>query len=136
MNSKEINKKLKEYFSEKYLEVLDTVCEDLYTGVTLDYIHEYLFEDKVNSDKINAEIMTLLGENYLNCLYCGNVDTLVFENATPGTGHWKFVIDKIDNVYKFNPNEYNTDEYNKEKEIIEILEKSYYNKFQNQVEIT
>lgn len=51
-----------------------------YTGVTVDYIRKYLFNNKINKHILMSILMELLKEEKLNVIYCSNVKRLVFEN--------------------------------------------------------
>jgi len=105
MKKKDIKKQIEpakliilSYLNAKYLKILDTDIRydnesyDLlprqqdkifikgYTGVTVDYIRKYLFNNKVNKDILISILMDLLKEEKINVIYCHNVKRLVFEN--------------------------------------------------------
>lgn len=50
-----------------------------YTGVTVEYIRRYLFNNKINKDILMAILIDLLKDKKINVIYCHNVKRLVFE---------------------------------------------------------
>jgi len=99
MKRKNIKNQVKEakiiilsYLSTRYLRILDKDTrrinktypsyhrfDDGYTGVTVEYIRKYLFNNKINKDILMAILIDLLKDEEVNVIFCWNVQRLVFE---------------------------------------------------------
>ena len=99
MKRKNIKNQVKEakiiilsYLSTRYLRILDKDTrrsnktypsyhrfDDGYTGVSVNYIRKYLFNNKINKDILMAILIHLLKDEKVNIIYCFNVKRFVFE---------------------------------------------------------
>lgn len=92
MEQNEIKEKILEYFDVDYeLPKLDSPHEDhysysrkYYTGVTFNYIKEYVLENNYNSTDVKDVLIELYENEELRGLHCGYVKDFVFE---PKKGH-------------------------------------------------
>ena len=126
-----IRRKLREYFSNRLLTVLDNPHRQFYTGVTFPYILKYVLKGKHDEKDVAAIMMKMLIQNKLKTLYCPTIKRVVFENANPGTSHYSFDIieNKIERTYVRNLHDVSTSV--RAIKILTLLEKSYTNKFQS-----
>jgi len=88
----EIKDKILEYFNNDeyspYLECLDNDDKEKYTGVTIDYIKEFVLDDKYDISIIAKCLKELHLDDKIHSLYCGHIESIVFENKD--FGHWNF----------------------------------------------
>jgi hypothetical protein len=67
------------HINNTYADVPTYKLKKGYTGVTIEYLRKYLFNNKINKDILMAILMDLLKKKQLNVIFCWNVQRLVFE---------------------------------------------------------
>jgi len=80
---------------------------DYYTGVTIKYLKEYLFNNKYKQNMIIYVLMKLLKEYKIQTLPCANIRKIVFENVNDQ--HYSRKFNDIKNhtyLTDFNKREY------------------------------
>lgn len=94
-----MKEKILEYFNKngtKYLDILDEdvrthTINPFYTGVTLDYIVEYVLENKYPIDDVAECLKQLHLDDEINSLLCNNIKSIVFEPKV--SYHWNYSDD-------------------------------------------
>lgn len=51
-----------------------------YTGVTIQYLMKYLFNNKYSFNMISYQLLNLLDKKEIRSIYCSNIKDVVFEN--------------------------------------------------------
>lgn len=72
--------KLKNYFlnGNKLLKALDKTFTSYYSGVTYEYIKEYVCNNESDEDELNAELFNLLLESKIGLMYCSDINKVTF----------------------------------------------------------
>lgn len=82
--------------SRQYLEKYKGYSRKGYSGVTVKYLREYLFDKKYSISMISYVLLDLLSKADVRTLPCGNIDDIVFENTK--SCHWShYFINKGSN---------------------------------------
>lgn len=88
------------YFENKELDILDQGKSDdksgykhHYRGVTVPYIIKYVLENKYSEQEVKDTLFRLHKEQKLRALYCGHIETVVF-NSIKWTMWWNYKPDK------------------------------------------
>lgn len=96
-----------------------------YTGVTVDYIRKYLFNNKINKDILMSILMELLKKEKLNVIYCSNIKRLVFENRRH-TQHSLYTLKYFVDYMVNNKGYINYDEVRKFYKVYSILRSNLF----------
>jgi len=67
------------HINKTYADVTTYKLKKGYTGVTVEYLRKYLFNNKINKDILMAILINLLKDKKVNILFCWNVERFVFE---------------------------------------------------------
>ena len=96
-----MKEKILEYFNKngtKYLDILDEDVrnhpvyeKNYYTGVTLDYIVEYVLDNKYSIDDVAECLKQLHLDGEIRSLFCNNIKNIVFESKL--SSHWNYSED-------------------------------------------
>lgn len=88
-----IKKKITDYLnsSEIGLTPLDKneTSPKQYTGVTINYLKKYIVP-KYTKEEILDALCDLHNNHKIRSLFCGGVNTVVFEGITYNTNHWNY----------------------------------------------
>jgi len=85
----EIKNKILEYIEpDVRLTPLDITDKNYYTGVTLDYICQYVLEEKYSTSIVAECLKELHLEDSIHSLRCNEVGNIVFENND--SDHWNY----------------------------------------------
>lgn len=108
--------------SRKYIDDYYGYALKGYTGVTIKYLREYLFNKKYSKSMISYVLLKLLSEGNIKTLFCGDIKQIVFEpiESTHGTNYF---INNYDEDDDFNAKD-NIE--NKKYKDYRPLIKSYY----------
>ncbi len=131
---KDIEIKLLHYFNKnesKWLDVLDgdsrKYIDDYYdyslkgySGVTVKYLREYLFNKKYSKSMISYVLLKLLSEGKIQTLFCGDIKQIVFESTESSHGTHCFI-----NNYDSDEEDYFVEEYS--------IENAKYNRYNSMI---
>ena len=67
------------YINKTYADIPTYRLKKGYTGVTVEYLRKYLFNNKINKDILMAILIDLLKDKKINVIFCTNVKRFVFE---------------------------------------------------------
>lgn len=65
--------------SRKYISEYENYNVDGYTGVTIKYLREYLFNKKYSKSMISYVLLKLLSEGSIQTLFCCDIEKVIFE---------------------------------------------------------
>lgn len=76
--------------SRKYVEDYDGYTFKGYTGVTVKYLREYLFNKKYSKSMISYVLLKLLSEGNIQTLFCCDIEKVIFEpiESSHGTNYF------------------------------------------------
>ena len=101
--------------SRKYVEDYGGYSLKGYTGVTVKYLREYLFNKKYSKSMISYVLLKLLSEGNVKTLFCGDINQIVFESTESSHGTNYFI------------NNYDDEEDFDDDNSIETYEHKHYN---------
>ena len=79
--------------SRKYVDDYCDYCLKGYSGVTVKYLREYLFNKKYSISMISYVLLDLLSKGSIQTLYCGNINQIVFESTESNHSTYYFIND-------------------------------------------
>ncbi len=101
--------------SRKYIDDYDDYSLKGYTGVTVKYLREYLFNKRYSKSMISYVLLKLLSECNIKTLFCGDIKQIVFESTKSSHGTYYFI------------NNYDDEEDFDDDNNIETYEHKHYN---------
>ena len=101
--------------SRKYVSNYEGYDLEGYTGVTVKYLREYLFNKKYSKSMISYILLKLLSEGNIKTLFCGDIKQIVFEPIESNHGTNYFI------------NNYDDEEDFDDDNSIETYENKHYN---------
>lgn len=92
--------------SRKYVDNYDDYSLKGYSGVTVKYLREYLFNKKYSKSMISYVLLKLLSEGSIQTLYCCDIKQIIFESteSTHGTNYFINNYDEDDDCDECNIN--------------------------------
>ena len=108
--------------SRKYVHDYEGYSTNGYSGVTVKYLREYLFNKKYSKSMISYVLLKLLSEGCIQTLYCSDIKKIIFESTESSHGTYYF-INNYDDEEDYDEGEsIKNDEYQRYNSMI----KSYY----------
>lgn len=107
--------------SRKYIQDYDDYSLKGYSGVTVKYLREYLFNNKYSKSMISYVLLKLLSEGEIQTLFCNDIKQIVFEPTETNHGT-NYFINNYDNDWGYNIENKTYKRYKDYKPLI----KSYY----------
>ena len=109
--------------SRKYISDYEGYYLKGYSGVTVKYLREYLFNNRYSKSMISYVLLKLLSEGEIQTLFCNDIKQIVFESTESSHGTNYFI-----NNYEEDEDDFNERDNieNKDYKNYEPLIKSYY----------
>ena len=79
--------------SRKYVKDYEDYSLKGYSGVTVKYLREYLFNKKYSISMISYVLLDLLSKGSIKTLHCGDIKQIVFESTESSHGTNYFIND-------------------------------------------